>query len=72
MEGIGYLIRMILEAWLSLAVIVILSVLFIGATVFGFGLLSIIAVGGFVWVILYGLYHIAKGQVLKWRKNWFF
>lgn len=72
MEGIGYLIRMCLEAVKSVIVTVILIGLFVAGVVLGYGLLGVVAVVAFVWIILYGIYSITAGQVIKWRTNWFF
>lgn len=72
MEGIGYLIRMFLGTIKSTIVTVILIGLFAAGVVLGYGLLGVVAVVAFVWIILYGIYSITASQVLKWRSDWFF
>ncbi len=72
MEGIGFLFRMLLEAVFSTVFTVVVAVLFIAAVVLGYVIVGAAAVVAFVVIIIYGVYHIAKGQIVKWRENWFF
>ena len=72
MEGLGFFVRMLLEAVLTTVATVVLAVLFIAGVLIGYTILGVAAAVAFVFIILYGVYHIAKGKLLKWRRDWFF